>query len=99
MIHTPGPWKDHRDGRSDSMLEQHDNTYGRATIARTLDPVVLTEEEMICNARLIAAAPALLASLRDLENILSGKPYNRSEQGLLNVARSVIARAEGKTLS
>lgn len=47
-------------------------------------------------AHLIAVVPELLESLKDLENILSCKPYDRDEQELLNSARAAIAKAETK---
>ena len=54
-------------------------------------------EEGKANARLIASAPELLESLKDLEIILSGKPYDRDEQKLLEMARAAIAKAKGKS--
>jgi hypothetical protein len=38
----------------------------------------------------------LLDSLKDLENILSCKPYDRDEQKLLVIARAAIAKAKGE---
>jgi hypothetical protein len=55
--------------------------------AKTFDPSA---------ARLISSAPDLLDSLKDLENILSCKPYDRDEQKLLVIARAAIAKAKGE---
>lgn len=40
----------------------------------------------------ISVTGELLQSLKDLEIILSGKPYDRDEQALLREARQVIAK-------
>ena len=48
----------------------------------------------LCRCHDVAdSAPDLLQSLCDLENILSGKPYDRDEQKLLLAARAAIAKA------
>jgi hypothetical protein len=62
MAHTPGPWSTFQD----ASLR---HTVGAATVRICemwgRDPAFFTEEDA-ANARLIAAAPELLESLRDL---------------------------------
>lgn len=55
----------------------------------------LPDAQQAALADLFCAAPELLESLKDLEIILSGKPYSRDEQKLLELARAAIAKAEG----
>jgi hypothetical protein len=66
--------------------------------------IVDQDDKVICGlpkrenndaAHLIASAPELLDSLKDLENTLSCKPYDRDEQKLLVIARAAIAKAKG----
>ena len=58
MAHTPGPWTVESDGTSVSM--------GGQVVIVAPAPDGASQEEMRANARLIAAAPALLAALREL---------------------------------
>lgn len=83
--HTPAPWQ-LTFGEYDAAI------HNDVTIASINDDALAWE----ANAHLIAAAPRLLESLKDLENILSCKPYDRDEQKLLEIARATIAKAEGK---
>jgi hypothetical protein len=108
--HTPDPWKIAEESYNDAEAYVIEAvgflcgipycSAGDRTIcwtASSLDDagieVIAAEDE--ANAHLIAAAPDLLESLKDLENILSCKPYDRDEQKLLIAARAAIAKAKG----
>lgn len=91
--HTPGPWKTGTGEFTDQVfcddpIGEQGSDWGENFICETAGNKA--------NARLIAAAPELLGALKDLENILSCKPYDKDEQKLLTNARHIIARAEGK---
>lgn len=97
--HTPGPWK--IAGESNTVHEAFIIESESRTICWTADSLgedddEFTSDEDLANARLIASAPELLDSLKDLENILSCKPYDRDEQKLLVIARAAIAKAKGE---
>lgn len=92
MPHTQGPWYFHGreifgDGGSISFATVFEPSHG------------LTEQEQRANARLIAAAPELLAALKEVD------PHNPrrsdcNERACGNCstcrARAAIAKAEGK---
>jgi hypothetical protein len=84
--HTPGPWAVGSNGASIKIVDAD----GKAV-------AMVTPRRDWWNADLIAAAPELLDSLKDLENILSCKPYDRDEQKLLVIARAAIAKAKGES--
>lgn len=82
--HTPGPWE--HDGPPHNII------------------VWSSPENRICfltsdgpteaNARLIAAAPDLLAALKEAADFV--QPFNRAED-LLDKIEAVIAKAEGRS--
>jgi len=98
--HTPGPWAAIPPGKGDNendLWEIHDG-YGRTATVYGLPD----EPEIDANARLIAAAPDLLAALEDSENLLqeilrtiadNDTVDNIGEQSARN--GDVIARAKG----
>lgn len=85
--HTPGPW---------SAAEQFDGdeSLGIAVSARRQEIVRIYDigGEGFANARLIAAAPDLLAALRGLVTTLEGMAVHPSHYAQ---ARAAIARAMG----
>ncbi len=101
--HTPGPWhvSDPIDGRDipygiDDAKGHHladvsDNHYG--------NPLPVE-----ANARLIAAAPDLLAALEAMERRIStfGNPshfdwsHDSNDRAMVNQARAAVAKAQGK---
>lgn len=98
MAHTPGPWW--VDGPGEG-IEVHD-TFGRtASVWGDAGEV----DEAWGNARLIAAAPELLAVCQAIANDLSlfqftDGEYRLSEQSasvILQSLREVIAKAEGRS--
>jgi hypothetical protein len=89
--HTPAPWSIEWDHQSNSP------EFIRAFVDGEMEDIaIISPDTPLANARLIAAAPELLDSLKDLENILSCKPYDRDEQKLLVIARAAIAKAKGE---
>lgn len=99
--HTPGPWT------TDDSLADEAGEFGIAILAKWQDgsavrvadcPVGEVDPETYANARLIAAAPDLLAALRDLvENI--NDPTCSIDELRNDVSfadsRAAIARATG----
>jgi hypothetical protein len=85
--HTPGPW------RIDSKTRFGDYTIAAGESVKTCEFIAKTQSDT--NARLIAAAPDLLAALIEMLDA-SERPVN--ERWLLNVrshARAAISKAEG----
>ena len=98
--HTPGPWKaaaDKDDGGFVIMMGSRLENEGAFQAIHELiyvDNLFKGEKgykEARANARLIAAAPDLLASLREL---LAGAPYG-SEAAVYQRARAAVLKAEG----
>jgi hypothetical protein len=92
--HTPGPWVyDSGVFYAQCQLDKNNQTY-EYPIAETLSGRPEDEE---ANARLIAAAPDLLAAL---EMLLALVETNEARQGFAshqgNVARDAIKKAVGK---
>jgi hypothetical protein len=89
LKHTPGPWKDAADGRVYSAGEIiADATFG-----------CLDGSATIANARLISAAPDLLAALQYVTDILSSsvapddyEPFRKC----VSQARAAISKATGE---
>jgi hypothetical protein len=92
MSHTPGPWD-----VDDDTMEIFSITPGHSTgwIAKVLgnddNGRPLTPDEMAANARLIAAAPDLLAACKLA--LTAG-----DQQYVQFILRDVIAKAEGVTM-
>jgi hypothetical protein len=103
MTHTPGPWTPWQAAKADGKRGKlgvwevksvadveagfaHRNIVGEAS--------GLTEEE----ARLIAAAPELLAALKQIARITDHKTHSKIERNFIaKTARAAIAKAEGKS--
>jgi hypothetical protein len=73
--HTPGPWK------------AEDN----AVFSNRMCLAICYGARIPANARLIAAAPELLAALKDIARTPEG-----DEESAQAIARAVIAKAEGE---
>lgn len=87
--HTPGPWEEHEGfitGRFQSDGQVHDICDPRCAPADTC------REEMDSNARLIVAAPDLLAAL---EAVLSDEDRDLCSDAE-ELVRAAIAKATGK---
>lgn len=84
--HTPGPW----------AADQYGLIYtgkNRLHIAKAITTGMGQAAD--ANARLLAAAPALLASLEKLVRAIDRAPANFAD-GLADEARAVIAQAKGE---
>jgi hypothetical protein len=87
--HTPGPWKAYNQIGS-RILQSWYVGSDTAAVCRVGDGA-LSPEETVANARLIAAAPELLAAL----NLIIAA-YGNLQSGAIDLARSAIAKAEGR---
>ena len=99
--HTPGPWTVEKDiGSTSSRVTFRIGGNIQAAIsseqgiATTNAPALMSVEEAEANARLIAAAPELLAALQTLVNSLC--PYDTDPECWAN-AMAAIAKATGGT--
>jgi hypothetical protein len=101
VSHTPGPWQAELPRRNDAHMcrittaWEQNNCY--LQLGQTWDPehpvsyVGLSRMECIANARLMAAAPDLLAALKAIDALpseLAGEAWA--------IARAAIAKAEGR---
>lgn len=83
--HTPGPWS-----------ADHDNVRTPADGGMVAKVAGDTDAQAYANARLIAAAPDLLAALRDLVSA-EGLPEGYANRAMLiDAARAALAKAEGR---
>lgn len=89
--HTPGPWhlKPSNDNRSKGYIRAND-TIGVPAICR----MILGRPEFEADAMLIAAAPRMLADLKQLQVNLQSKPNCEWE---LRIIKAAIAKAEGNS--
>lgn len=90
-IHTPGPWTMSR--RQNNMIDiQHAMGDVKGAITHSLCRVQAREswlEEAAANARLISAAPDLLAALKGVLRVADRQTDE------FDAARAAIAKAEG----
>ena len=93
--HTPGPWYAEQDGNSDNWSVASEDWGGIVTRICYPDPKVDTSAE--ADARLIAAAPDLLAALSDCLESLSRMPGSPGAYRItcMTQARTAIAKAAG----
>lgn len=104
--HTPGPWKVIRDGNDLSVRSANSRDTGKIThldIAENIGglrpgPDFTDRSEAKANARLIAAAPELLAELEMLSNIVEGcgMATMPEVECRLVFARAAITKAKGE---
>ena len=110
MAHTPGPWR--VGGTSGNTGEAEEIAAGLRIIAWTADTYnededegEVTDEDR-ANARLIAAAPELLAACtavaNDCERVIDGDDCSGMSDAelfgaFLDTLRAAIAKAEGRT--
>lgn len=89
--HTPGPWK----VNSLTRIEAAD--FGLVASIRG----GLESPETHANARLIAAAPDMLGALKEcvieISQLRNVRKLTTSEEVALDLARSAIAKAEGRS--
>lgn len=89
--HTPMQWK----------LNEHENDYGDRSYSVDIGHRYCPESEHRANARLIAAAPDLLAALKPFAALVHedgvDAPYPEEKWGpLLTAAAAAVAKAEGR---
>lgn len=96
---TPGPWFEHREGFSTVYVEAR-LRQGVIQEVAACGPTEAGSDAQSANARLIAAAPELLAALQRLrdyaEDVCGVCPDDCHKEHPLMVATSVIAKALGK---
>lgn len=80
--HTPGPWATYINGGKDGWI---------ANAEGDLIACAVRDDTMAANARLIAAAPDLLAALQGLVGNKPRGPYKD-----INAALDAIAKAKGE---
>ena len=93
MKHTPGPWFYGRQNENESGAKpiaylSASRDPRNFTVWAFADRVRASQED---DARLIAAAPDLLAALQE---IVKNDPYHQSSAGI--IARAAIAKATGE---
>ena len=90
--HTPGPWN------AEPMIRDHGFPYtpvmATTLIARVYSTAFGDDEQSLANAALIAAAPAMLAALREARDFVV--PCVPSGDDLLALINAAIAKAEGR---
>jgi hypothetical protein len=95
LTHTPGPWKFEKqdDGRSDGFIragEQYSGAVHPPAVARICKRGLGRLDESVANARLIAAAPELLAACKAM--LLDRTRDDHTSR----IAAAAIAKAEGR---
>ena len=98
--HTPGPWKVYNEAKPPFLVitsTEDDTRSDSVAYVGTQAAQIFVCRQTLANARLIAAAPELLASLRSvLEHFADGLPhYDDHEMALISEARAAIGRATG----
>lgn len=91
--HTPGPWFEYDPDFLGSAVAVRDEM-GVRVLARMNHGAENATEEHRANANLIAAAPDLLAACVEL---IRGDGTSDSMQRAIDLARSAIAKAEGRS--
>lgn len=89
--HTPGPWA--FEWENDTGLE--DDYYREWWEISAPDGDKIAEVDRLNDARLIASAPELLASLRRVLRMLEINDARLANFGEVEEARDVISKAEG----
>ncbi|RRV80383.1 hypothetical protein [Stutzerimonas stutzeri] len=88
--HTPGPWSIDKEERW--VIHEPEGKSGTLVVPE----IYLDDDEAIANARLIAAAPELLAALESAQMALMGYTHqNAVTLAALEKARAAIAKARG----
>lgn len=87
--HTPGPWALFNDGESREWIVM--------PVMREGDIARVESGNTEADARLIAAAPDLLAALKQTTDFLDPDkdPPHVGNRSMLEIARAAIAKAEG----
>lgn len=97
--HTPGPWtiEGHPQGTGFRVADAN-----KRSVAAFPSTSRRPDDERIANARLIAAAPELLAALKEAHRLLPSLIHTSTDIDAVELgdaierARAAIARAEGR---
>lgn len=92
--HTPGPWLQRLHCSEDGAVVIYRADCGMIGEAYAYPRI--TPEQAAANAALIAAAPDLLASLRELIALADVTPQAAFERAIISRAKVTIAKAEGR---
>lgn len=104
--HTPGPWRldgDDRNERTGAVLGFYVAALGGGRVGQTFANCLADDETSLCNARLFAAAPALLESAtfaRDLAMRMVAEadiPYCAEFGAIAQELDAAIAGVSGMT--
>jgi len=90
MSHTPGPWVN---DSSHSEWGKNVVWAGDVVIAHVVDD---QHDNADANARLIAAAPELLAALKMAVRVMQDNDIDESMAGEFEIWTDAIAKAEGR---
>ena len=103
--HTPGPWRaldfDTSPNGLGSVVASMGRTLADVHWAAVAIGVAVRDEDLPANARLIAAAPDLLAALEEIakgEGAFSRDPLTHAEntiEAMQSIARAAITKAKG----
>jgi hypothetical protein len=101
MTHTPGPWKLNAPDPTDDVFYGTSVSGGRHNnvIASGLNLSATNPQEALANARLIAAAPAMLAALEKARQYVHWSLLEEGTQRSKDVLAAVdvaIAKAKGE---
>jgi len=98
LSHTPGPWQAADETAGQAIRIRTVGTIDSAlTLALVLVPFAGTEAEQRANARLIAAAPDLLAALLWIvDHGDTGEGGRPAYHAMRNHSRAAIAKATGE---
>ena len=91
--HTPGPWAIEPDDNEQLNIYAEERAFWVALLPHQC--VRSIEEQQKINARLIAAAPDLLAALRDAEVLIDSR--SPMAEDVFQKTRAAIAKAEGRS--
>ena len=97
---TPGPWKVLEHSWSDTSIVAEGFDHGICSLDinhATEDSQEADEALMAANARLIAAAPDLLAALQSAADSLAQMALDRNDKELADLALNLRAAARGAT--
>jgi len=98
MSHTPGPWAYDRDSKEIfSSVEEHGSGWIAWVKGNDSEGRELSAEMQAANVSLIAAAPELLAALKELTHYDEGSIDSGSYgDEVLQRCKAAIAKAEGR---
>lgn len=98
MCHTPGPWRT-TTAYDDPAVIDYDGRIIAMAVMDEDDPQEL--ETIVANARLLAAAPELLAACREavsaITYLLSNDDDDPNYADTLNTLAAAISKAEGRS--